>query len=145
MEDQYTEQLKMAPLFEPLKIVEEKQVCNAFCCMNATLKYISNQIHIQSLSVSVPKYFQPPPSDRRVWLCIPTYGVQYIPPSQTHHTSFLVPPFYSMPFFLYFLSSSTSLCACYTPIASKQHQIRLVRKGFFEFNLTSFNISYSNC
>ena len=36
MEDQYTEQLKMAPLFEPLKIDEEKQMCNAFCCKTAT-------------------------------------------------------------------------------------------------------------
>ena len=43
MEDQYTEQLKMAPLFEPLKIDEEKQMCNAFCCMNATI-----EIHLKS-------------------------------------------------------------------------------------------------
>ena len=43
MEDKYTEQLKMAPLFEPLKIDEEKQMCNAFSCMNAKI-----EIHLKS-------------------------------------------------------------------------------------------------
>ena len=135
----------MAPLFEPLKNDEEKQVCNAFCCMNATIE-IHLKSNVNTIFVSECTQIFSTTTIRQESLVVYTnvWSVVYSTITNTPHILPCAPLF--LPFFLYFSSSSsTSLCACYTPIASKQHQIRLVRKGFFEFNLTSFNISYSNC